>query len=79
MKYKIIPEKCIACGLCQIYAPTVFDYTEEGIVLFKNKPNQLYLDVSDKERSTLDAVTKAYRKCPVRAIEIEKEAQNFSV
>ena len=27
---KIIPERCIACGLCAIYAPEIFDYDEDG-------------------------------------------------
>ncbi|MBS4823251.1 MAG: ferredoxin, partial [Streptococcus salivarius] len=29
MKVSLIPEKCIACGLCQTYSP-VFDYDDEG-------------------------------------------------
>ncbi|MBM9834632.1 ferredoxin, partial [Enterococcus faecalis] len=36
---KIIPERCIACGLCAIYAPEIFDYDEDGIVLFAQEPN----------------------------------------
>lgn len=66
---EIIPEKCIACGLCQVYAPEIFDYTEEGIVLFKNDPQSLSLTIDSDD---VDAVTTAYRKCPVRAIEIAK-------
>ena len=34
---EIIPEQCIACGLCALYAPDIFDYDEEGIVLFKQE------------------------------------------
>ena len=30
MKVSLIPEKCIACGLCQTYSP-IFDYDDEGI------------------------------------------------
>ncbi len=26
---KIVPERCIACGLCAIYAPEIFDYDED--------------------------------------------------
>ena len=33
MKVAIIPEKCIACGLCQTYSG-VFDYNDDGIVIF---------------------------------------------
>ena len=29
MKVSLIPEKCIACGLCQTYSP-VFDYDDGG-------------------------------------------------
>ena len=36
MLCKIIPEKCIACGLCQLKAPDVFDYDLDGLVLFKD-------------------------------------------
>ena len=32
MLCKIIPKKCIACGLCQIKAPETFDYYDDGIV-----------------------------------------------
>ena len=35
---KLVPERCIACGLCQIEAPDIFDYDEEGIVLFAQEP-----------------------------------------
>ena len=36
---KLVPERCIACGLCQIEAPDIFDYDEEGIVLFAQEPD----------------------------------------
>ncbi|MHC5229346.1 ferredoxin [Enterococcus sp. LJL99] len=67
MLCKIIPEKCIACGLCQIYAPNFFDYDDEGIVLLKNEPiiTKQLVPLSENEE-----VLTAYRKCPVRAIEI---------
>lgn len=72
MECQIIPEKCIACGLCQVYAPAIFDYDEEGIVVFvaNEQARQITIDASDLP--TWDDVTKAYRKCPVRAIEIAK-------
>ncbi|MBL1228601.1 ferredoxin [Enterococcus sp. BWB1-3] len=79
MKCRIIPDKCIACGLCQVYAPSIFDYTEEGIILFKNEPQQLEINVSNTDQATLDAVIKAYRKCPVRAIEIEKKDRHLCI
>lgn len=69
MLCKIIPEKCIACGLCQIYAPNFFDYDDEGIVIIKNDSIVTEHFVSSDED---DAVLTAYRKCPVRAIEISE-------
>ena len=35
MQSRLVPEKCIACGLCQVYAPNIFDYDDHGIVLLK--------------------------------------------
>ena len=64
---KIIPEKCIACGLCQIYAPNIFDYNDEGLVILKNNPFNMEQSVTSSDN---EEVLKAYRKCPVRAIEI---------
>lgn len=66
---KIVPERCIACGLCAVYAPDIFEYDEEGIVLFKQEPEAHQQFVQPAEEA---AVTKAYQKCPVRAILIEK-------
>ncbi|HHD9397464.1 TPA: ferredoxin, partial [Streptococcus pneumoniae] len=31
MKITLIPERCIACGLCQTYSD-LFDYHDNGIV-----------------------------------------------
>lgn len=70
MLCKIIPEKCIACGLCQIYAPNFFDYDDEGIVILKNEPKITEYFVHSNEN---EEVLTAYRKCPVRAIEISKK------
>ena len=66
---KLVPERCIACGLCQIEAPDIFDYYEEGIYLFAQEPeaHQKFVSQTDEE-----AVRKAYQKCPVRAILLEK-------
>lgn len=67
---RLVPERCIACGLCAIYAPDIFDYDEEGIVLFKEELEASQQFVRTKE---LTAVKKAATKCPVRAILLEKE------
>ena len=66
---KLVPERCIACGLCQIESPDICDYDEEGIVLYAQEPeaHQQFVSQTDEE-----AVRKAYQKCPVRAILLEK-------
>lgn len=71
MLCKIIPEKCIACGLCQLKAPEVFDYDLDGLVLFKdNQTMKEQVIPPALQESTLAA----YRKCPTRAIVIDKQA-----
>ena len=65
---KLVPERCIACGLCQIEAPDIFDYDEEGIVLFAQEPEAHQQFVMPEEETY---VKKAYQKCPVRAILLE--------
>ncbi|MGX6970718.1 ferredoxin [Vagococcus bubulae] len=68
MLCKIIPEKCIACGLCQLKAPDVFDYYDNGIVRFKDSEQ---LEVNFKDPLPEEILT-AYQKCPTRAIELKK-------
>ncbi|GCF92786.1 ferredoxin [Enterococcus florum] len=65
MKCEILPEQCIACGLCQTIAPSFFDYTDEGIVVFvgEAKAMQEFVPVSEEEH-----VLAATRRCPTRAI-----------
>ena len=69
MLTKIIPENCIACGLCQLKAPDIFDYTADGIVIFKDEERLLEkkIPVALEEQCLA-----AYKKCPTRAILIEK-------
>lgn len=64
MQSRLVPEKCIACGLCQVYAPNIFDYDDHGIVLFKDEPHARQQFIPENEREN---VLKAYRKCPTRA------------
>ncbi|OTN77128.1 ferredoxin [Enterococcus sp. 8G7_MSG3316] len=66
---KIVPERCIACGLCALYAPNIFDYDEDGIVLFAQEPTARQQFIIDEEQETVQT---AYRKCPTRAILLEK-------
>lgn len=63
-------EHCIACGLCQIIVPTFFDYTENGIVIFKNEST----DITHKEIdiSIQTDCINAAKECPTHAIKIEK-------
>ncbi len=64
MKVSIIPEKCIACGLCQTYSK-VFDYHDDGIVKFADS-DELEKDVPNSDQDTLVAV----KSCPTKALTI---------
>ncbi|MGT2961020.1 ferredoxin [Streptococcus caballi] len=64
MKVLLIPEKCIACGLCQTYSK-VFDYQDDGIVKFSDS-NDLQMAVPDSDSDTLLAV----KSCPTKALTI---------
>lgn len=61
MKVSIIPEKCIACGLCQTYSEA-FDYYDNGIVKF--------LDSDDlvKNFDKDDDLILAVKNCPTKAL-----------
>lgn len=65
MKIVIIPEKCIACGLCQTYSD-VFDYHDDGIVKFSDS-DDLQKIVANNDKDTLIAV----KSCPTKALIIE--------
>ncbi len=67
MKIKIIPDKCIACGLCHIHAPEAFDYHDNGIVKF--------YDTQDQEKTFPDApsLRTAIKSCPTGALKIDKD------
>ncbi|MDY3024927.1 ferredoxin [Streptococcus pluranimalium] len=62
MKVSLIPEKCIACGLCQTYS-NVFDYHDNGIVKFTESDN-LIAEFRDDDLATLEAV----KNCPTKAL-----------
>ncbi|HAP8477554.1 TPA: ferredoxin, partial [Enterococcus faecium] len=53
-----------------IEAPDIFDYDEEGIVLFAQEPEAHQQFVMPEEETY---VKKAYQKCPVRAILLENK------
>ena len=62
MKIRLIPERCIACGLCQTYSE-LFDYHDNGIVRFFDDSEQL-----EREIPSSDDVLEAVRNCPTRAL-----------
>lgn len=64
MKVSIIPEKCIACGLCQTYS-NVFNYHDDGIVKFSDSDN-LEKEIANTDNDTLIAV----KSCPTKALTI---------
>ena len=66
---QIIPERCIACGICELVAPNIFEYDDEGIVRFVLEPNAQHQFIPTSEET---AVLEAYRKCPVRVIVLDK-------
>ncbi|MGX7059186.1 ferredoxin [Vagococcus humatus] len=70
MKCYLEPEKCIACGLCQTIAGEIFDYTDSGLVLFKDQPTETQITLPNHLE---DACLKAYQECPTRAIGLIKE------
>nr|WP_280736909.1 MULTISPECIES: ferredoxin [unclassified Enterococcus] len=69
MNCQIIPEKCIACGLCQVIAPAIFDYTDEGLVLFTTNQTAKTMNFPLENQAKLKHAAK---KCPVRAIVINQ-------
>ena len=62
MKITLIPERCIACGLCQTYSE-LFDYHDNGIVKFYQGDEQL-----EKEVPTNPDIIEAVKNCPTRAL-----------
>ena len=62
MKIRLIPERCIACGLCQTYSE-LFDYHDNGIVRFYDNPDQL-----ERETPLSNDVLEAVKNCPTRAL-----------
>ncbi|MFA9413361.1 MULTISPECIES: ferredoxin [unclassified Streptococcus] len=64
MKVSLIPEKCIACGLCQTYS-AVFDYHDDGIVKFADSDD--LVKVLPESPNTLLAV----KSCPTKALVLD--------
>lgn len=62
MKVTLIPDRCIACGLCQTYSE-LFDYHDNGIVKFTEED-----DILEKEVPLTNDVLEAIRECPTHAL-----------
>ncbi|HEM6137815.1 TPA: ferredoxin [Streptococcus suis] len=65
MKIKLIPERCIACGLCQTYS-SLFDYDDDGIVIFSDES----VNLTKESPPTPDILT-AIKSCPTKAISLD--------
>jgi ferredoxin len=65
MYTKVVPEQCIACGLCQLKAPELFDYDENGIAYVKIDNNQGNREIPLPLLASFKA---AYTVCPTGAI-----------
>lgn len=61
MKIQLIPEKCIACGLCQTYS-NVFDYDDDRIVIFSEGTGLESQFPNDPD------ILLAAKSCPTKAI-----------
>ena len=53
--------ECIACGLCQMLAPALFDYDQAGIAYYKPDRNTGTEPLNDQ--ATID-FRLAYQRCP---------------
>ena len=62
MKVTLIPDRCIACGLCQTYSE-LFDYHDNVIVKFPEED-----DLLEKEVPVTNDVLEAIRECPTHAL-----------
>ena len=62
MKVTLIPDRCIACGLCQTYSE-LFDYHDNGIVKFAEKD-----DLLEKEVPVTNDVLEAIKEFPTHAL-----------
>ena len=65
MKVTLIPERCIACGICQNYS-NLFDYHDNGIVKFYQDDELLEKEVPE----TADVI-EAIKNCPTKALKKE--------
>lgn len=62
---KINKPACIACGLCQICAPSLYEYDEDGIAYTIKDENKGIVPVEENE---MESFRNAYTHCPTGAI-----------
>ncbi|KRN29438.1 hypothetical protein IV38_GL000322 [Lactobacillus selangorensis] len=65
MYTKIDRERCIACGICQLKAPELFDYDSEGVAFGKRDDNKGTAAIPPADRIQFRS---AYTSCPTGAI-----------
>lgn len=65
MYTKVVPDECIACGLCQLKAPDIFEYDEDGVAYVKLDNN---LGNKKLPLPLLAQFKDAYTACPTGAI-----------
>ena len=62
---KVDCESCIACGICQLRSPEIFEYDAEGIAFVKQDQNTGTLPLPE---DTIESFKEAYTACPTGAI-----------
>ncbi|MCD2255217.1 ferredoxin [Agrilactobacillus fermenti] len=62
---RVARPECIACGICQLQAPDIFDYDNEGIAYSKLDQNKGQRAIPNELMSQFK---QAYQKCPTGAI-----------
>ncbi|AZP05305.1 ferredoxin [Jeotgalibaca ciconiae] len=62
---KVNREICIACGLCQLIAPSLYEYDKDGIAYTVKDQNKGTMPIQEQE---FESFKKAYTSCPTGAI-----------
>lgn len=73
MYTKVNRIECIACGLCQLKAPEIFDYDAEGIAFSKLDANHGQVAIPTEAMAHFKA---ACQNCPTGAI--KRQTQPFN-
>lgn len=70
---KVDQDACIACGICQLKAPSLFEYNYEGVAWMTHDQNS---GTSLIPLDELDAFKEAYTHCPTGAIKRSNQSFN---